>query len=219
MMMKLLFGLKRFDTRVLLTGLLINASHFCSAAIMPGDLLITEVMTNPAAVSDTNGEWFEIFNNTSTNIDINGLVISDNGSNLHTVDNGGSLWIGAGSYFVLGRDANALSNGGYQADYIYTNFTLGNTSDAIILTLLDVVIDSLVYDTSTFTTAGNSAEWTGSGFSLTPDSFIYGNGDIGTPGTAGSVNLTSPVPLPASGWLMFTALSGLFLRRKNSNTI
>src|SRR5262249_54517288 len=39
----------------------------------PGDLVITEVMANPSAVSDTTGEWFEVYVN--RDIDLNGLQI------------------------------------------------------------------------------------------------------------------------------------------------
>ena len=42
---------------------------------MISDLLITEVMVNPSQVSDTNGEWFELFNPTTDAIDLNGIFI------------------------------------------------------------------------------------------------------------------------------------------------
>ncbi len=40
-----------------------------------GDLIITEIMNNPSAVGDSEGEWFEIYNNGSQDININGLEI------------------------------------------------------------------------------------------------------------------------------------------------
>ena len=45
-----------------------------------GDVVINEIMQNPSAVSDANGEWFELYNNTNGSIDINGWTISDNDS-------------------------------------------------------------------------------------------------------------------------------------------
>lgn len=42
-----------------------------------GDIIITEIMANSAAVADADGEWFEIFNTTGTAIDLSGWTISD----------------------------------------------------------------------------------------------------------------------------------------------
>ena len=39
-----------------------------AAAATVADLLISEVMVNPAAVSDTRGEWFELYNPTTEEI-------------------------------------------------------------------------------------------------------------------------------------------------------
>jgi hypothetical protein len=184
--------------------LALSANSF--AAIAAGELIITEFMANPAAVSDTNGEWFEIFNSTASAIDINGLVLRDEGSNSHTVSSTTPLWIEAGAYFVLGRNTDSASNGGYQADYGYSNFSLNNSSDAIILEWDGAIIDALVYSSSDgLTVAGNSAELTATGFQLTAINQQYGLGDIGTPGSTGSF-APSPVPVPAAAWLFGSAL-------------
>lgn len=189
-------------------------SPMTHAAINSGDLVITEMMSNPAAVSDTNGEWFEIFNSSSASVDLNGLMIRDEGSNSHTVAADTPTWIPAGDYFVFGRNADSTSNGGYHADYGYSNFTLSNSSDAIVLEFEGEVIASLIYSGTLYGTAGNSVELLAAGFALTPNSFIYGDGDMGTPGSAGSFTPVSQVPIPAAGWLMASALSGLLLQRK-----
>jgi len=47
------------------------------------DLLITEIMANPTAASDSQGEWFELFNSSTESVDLSGIVLSDDGSNLH----------------------------------------------------------------------------------------------------------------------------------------
>ena len=220
-MMKTYTALQRRNRRVLFPSLLLCLSlpltQHSSAAILPGDLLITEVMANPAAVSDTAGEWFEVFNNSHSDIDLDGLVIKDNGSNEHTVNNGGALWLGSGEYFVFGRSGDSLVNGGYEVGYAYNNFTLGNSSDAIILESLNLVVASLVYSGSPWGAAGNSVEWTGTMFDLTPDNFMFGDGDIGTPGFQGSEELMSAVPIPAAGWLMGSALSTLLFARRRKH--
>ena len=141
-----------------------------------GDLLITEVMANPAAVSDDAGEWFEIINTTTDEIDLNGILLRDNGSDQHTVSSATTLLLAAGAYFTFGRNGDTNNNGGYQTDYTYRAFSLANNSDEIILGTATTIIDSLFYSTSIFGAAGNSAELTVSGFSLTPsDSEVGGH--------------------------------------------
>ena len=66
--------LQQLFTILGLYGLLIP--NLFAATINSGDLLISEVMANPAAVSDSNGEWFELFNASLHSIDLNGLTIS-----------------------------------------------------------------------------------------------------------------------------------------------
>lgn len=188
------------------------------AAIAPGDLVITELMANPASVSDAQGEWFEIYNRSGATLDLDGLVIRDSGSNSHTIS--GPVSVNPDSYFVLGRNADSSVNGGYVADYQYSNFTLGNSSDDIILEYNGVVIDSVSYsDDPNFGIPGVSTELTSAGFLATPDNFVYGDGDIGTPGAAGSdtrldLSDVSAVPVPAAGWLMASALGSLVIRRR-----
>ena len=204
-----------YQPRKLLAILLALTAQHSVAAILPGELLITELMANPAAVSDSKGEWFEVLNTSNHSVDLNGLTVKDNGSNSFTVSE--SLIVNAGEYFVFGKHENINENGGYNADYGYSSFTLANSSDAIILEFNSTIIDSLVYsDPSLFAAAGNSAEWIEGSFQLTPESFSYGDGDIGTPGAAGSASAAavSPVPLPSAAWFFASALGGLVLRRK-----
>jgi Lamin Tail Domain len=77
-----------------------------AASISPGDLIITEVMANPAAVSDANGKWFEIRNLTGNSLNLNGLTLSDNGSDFHIIDIG-PLMLNPFDYFVFGRSGDS----------------------------------------------------------------------------------------------------------------
>ncbi len=206
---------------ILFFTFLFASSHSYSANINPGDLLVSEVMSNPAQVSDTAGEWFEIFNASANIIDLDGITISDNGSNAHEIDNGGSLLIDPGTYLVLGRNADMSQNGGYLADYVYSNFTLGNSQDQIILSRDNIEIARLDYSGAAFGVAGVSSELiaqtlmpTISDYMLT-ENFIYGLGDIGTPGGPGSFALTSasPVPIPGAIWFL---MSGVLLLARST---
>src|SRR6188508_2566383 len=58
----------------------------CSGNILPGDLVITEVMANPAG-PDTGQEWFEIYNASSAAVDLSGLTLEyhkSDGSEQHS---------------------------------------------------------------------------------------------------------------------------------------
>ena len=154
------------------------------------NIIINEIMQNPSVVSDTDGEWFEIYNASADTIDLTGFIIKDNGSDAHTISS--STIVFPNSYAVLGRNADSNTNGGLHVDYEYSGFTLANGDDEIII--IDdygYTIDSIAYDGGT--------EWpdpTGASMALLEpsldnsngnswveyDSLTYGDGDYGTPG-------------------------------------
>ncbi|MCK4255263.1 lamin tail domain-containing protein, partial [candidate division WOR-3 bacterium] len=158
--------------------------------------VITEIMNNPRKVSDTNGEWFEIYNPSTAPIDINGWVIRDADYDYHVIDVGDDtvkqeLIIPAGGYVVLGCNADFDTNGGYTCDYQYSDFYLSNTGDEIILEYNGVIIDSVYYhqdDRDWYDPNGASAELWDPGLDnmdLTNWDLayqVYGDGDHGTPG-------------------------------------
>lgn len=203
---------QRLTPRMAFTGMALASISTGSMAASVSTLLISEIMANPSQVSDANGEWFELYNPGTESVNLNGLLLSDAGSNQHTINSTSELLIAPGSYFVLARNGDTNSNGGLLADYIYgSGFGLNNTSDQITLT--DSNGDTLSFSYSgDFVASGTSRELS-SGL-MTIDQYnlassSYGLGDLGTPGT-GSYNLSpSPVPLPAAVWLLMSGLLGL----------
>ncbi len=112
----------------------------------PPKIIISEILQNPSDVTDLKGEWFEIYNADKTNININGWSISDNGSNSHTINNGGDLYIQPGKSLVLGINSLQSTNGNYECDYQYSSFRLDNAADEIIIKDGTITIDSIAYD-------------------------------------------------------------------------
>jgi hypothetical protein len=160
-------------------------------------------MANPEAVADAEGEWIEIFNSTASPLLLNGLILKDAGTNKHTVTGATGLVIKAGGFWILVKEKDPAVNGGIQGDYQYANFTLGNSSDQVILTLPDgTVIDQVSYGDGWPIKAGASME-------LNPEyvnaadndlvnswieaTLVYGAGDKGSPGRINTSNFTQPV--------------------------
>ena len=153
------------------------------------NIVISEVMPNPAAVSDSYGEWFEIINLDSIVIDLNGWMIRDESNDTHIINT--SIEIQPGEYIVLGRNSDESLNGGYISDYTYSSFALANTNDEIIILDQDEkIVDGLSYGNTFPFSSGVSmylkdissessidTNWAAS-------SITYGDGDMGTPGRA-----------------------------------
>lgn len=175
-----------------LSGYLMNLNG--QATPRQGEILITEIMVNPEAVSDANGEWFEILNTSDHDLLLNGLSLKDAGSNSHILAATGSLVIASHAYWVLAKNGDPLTNGGVTVNYVYQNFTLSNTSDQIIITAEDAsLIDQVSYSGTWPVVSGASMElhpdfhsFSGNDLpeSWYPAKIPFGSGDKGSPGKA-----------------------------------
>ena len=163
--------------------------------IVPGDVLITEIHYDPDYVSDTSGEYFELFNAAAFDIRLDGWTLSDLGTDSFVIED--ALLIPSGAYVVLGVNRWPSANGGVTVDLAYTrsgSMLLDNGPDEIVLSMGATVIDEVGWDTSgSWTYAAGYAQ------SLDPDSMdessnddggnwcmasseITSGGDLGTPG-------------------------------------
>jgi len=162
-----------------------------------GDLLITEIMYNPAAISDTEGEWIEVYNNTASAIDINQVAILKGAELQHIISE--SIVIDPNHYIVLARNVNATTS----ASYIYGSaLSLTNTADEIVLANFGsdgtngAIISNVNYGIDGFPTA-NGASLNLDVNALDPDlaqlgenwclsTLSFDTGDLGTPGIENS---------------------------------
>ncbi len=164
---------------------------------------INEVMQNPFVLSDSDGEWFEVYNAGSSAVDMNGWTIRDNGIDSHVINNGGPLVISPGEYKVLARNATAMAGEGVSVFYEYgTDITLGNADDEIYLVdTTSAIVDSVLWDGGTVwpDPSGASMQWDGTGDNNDgshwySNGFAFGSGDLGSPGAANSQDLVTAVP-------------------------
>jgi hypothetical protein len=167
----------------------------------PANIVITEVMQNPNILTDTDGEWFEVYNAGAGPVDMNGWTISDLGFDSHVIANGGPLVINPGEYKVFVRNATAMAAEGVAVFYQYASLTLGNADDELILTDgVAVVQAQIAWDGGPVwpDPTGYSMQWTGIGNNNDGATWgdvwapVFGSGDRGTPGAA--VDLVSTVP-------------------------
>lgn len=140
----------------------------CKPQPKAGDVVITEVMNNPAG-SDTGKEYFEVYNPTDKAIDLDGCRIQGKQGEpeiaIATADDGlHDTLIPSKGYLVFGSSqvvGHILpANGGFY-DYEGVKFSLFNTSDVIKVVCNDVVLDELDY----------SGASSGHSLSLSPDHY------------------------------------------------
>ena len=187
-------------------------------------IIITEIMPNPAAVSDSYGEWFEIYNSSDSSINLSNWVIKSGSGEEHIINNeNNSVFIEPDEYFVLGKNDDFTLNGGLNVDYKYSDISLSNNEDQIIiLNGESEIVDEVHYENTWSFSSGRSMEV--HDFNLDnsistnwySSTLVYGDGDNGSPGTYfnGSLDikrgiipssffLSSPYPNPFNAKITF----------------
>jgi len=223
-------------TGLTIAGLLLTASMPAMAAtitvadLAPNDLVVTEYLANPIGISDTSGEYFEVYNTTLNDIDLAGLVVRDDGSNAFTVT---ALVVTAGGFAVFANSDGAAL--GLTPSYVYGGaMSLTNGDDEIGLYRPDdALINKVVYSDGDSFGAGVAHELDvlsaslpsvtagpAAGSNFVAATAMLNLGNFGSPGAAGNTLLAAPaVPLPAGVWLLSSALAVLAWRRKRINGV
>jgi hypothetical protein len=159
-----------------------------------GDLLITEIMYDPSALSDAAGEWIEIYNASASTINMKGLVIRKASGSGHRI--AADVVLLSHNYAVLARSDTATPT----PNYVYSSISLTNTADQIIISKYGTngtdgtVICSVSYSTAfgfPIGTAGSSIQLDLSSYNVESaklgtnwctSTLAYSTGDKGTPG-------------------------------------
>ena len=164
-------------------------------AEMSGELLITEIMYNPSALSDTDGEYIELKNISDDTINLRDLVIRRGSNNdIHTIAD--DILLLPGETSLLGRSEMVSP----EVDYVYTNISLLNSGDELYINTYGTdgtdgsVICMVNYGAPGFNTTLN-----GTSIQLDPaisdvndallgtnwceSTTVYSTGDFGSPGS------------------------------------
>ncbi|MGB8329432.1 MAG: lamin tail domain-containing protein [Polyangiales bacterium] len=145
-----------------------------------GEVQITEWMANPSSVGNREGEWVEIRFHAAA--DLNGLSLSDLASNTMVVDGEACLPVEAGGYVVFARNTNPSENGGIPDVDAELPLSLNNGEETLTLSIGREILDLVTYDRST---AGVATQIDENGIVCDAE-LAFGDGDLGTPGSANS---------------------------------
>ncbi|MCB0159703.1 MAG: lamin tail domain-containing protein, partial [Caldilineaceae bacterium] len=154
----------------------------------PPPIKLSEVMIDPAAASDGDGEWIELFNPTAREVNLRGWTLADLGTDAHVIAT--DVTVAPGGYVVLGRNDDTAVNGNVPVAYIYTGVSLANGDDELLLIAPDgSVMDELAWGDGTLFTAPNGASLarispTGAAWTPSLQRWPGSAGDHGSPGAA-----------------------------------
>lgn len=140
-----------------------------NAATPPaGDVVINEFMaSNDVTMADQDGEyddWIELFNNTSSSIDLSGYFLSDDAAELDQWEIPSGTSIDANGYLIVWADNDDTQEG------LHANFKLSASGESLFLSDdSGEIIDQITFgEQATDITYGRFPNGTGSFQSMTP---------------------------------------------------
>ena len=162
-----------------------------------GEIIINEIMMDPAGVADTSGEWFELYNVTGKQLDIEGLVVRSASQFVRFGNSGAGVIVQPGEYFVLCRNGDPALNGQVVGDYPYgSGISLPNSGGSLTIAGFGTNgMDGIAIDTAHWTSSVPGKSWSlKTSYRNAVDNDSAGNwywaavpysaSDMGTPGAA-----------------------------------
>ncbi len=138
-----------------------GSSRESARAPKHGELVISELMVDPSAVADSEGEWVELWNRGDAWVDLAGHMLADDG--VDGVEILGDLVVEPGDFVVLCANPSRWENGGVDCDgnYVYETwgggFALSNSEDEVLFTEPDgSVLDRIEWDDADWAEVGEA---------------------------------------------------------------
>ncbi|MFA9390975.1 MAG: CotH kinase family protein [Prolixibacteraceae bacterium] len=170
-----------------------------------GDLVINEFMaSNQTTIADQDGEyndWIEIYNNTTSLIDLSGYTLSDDAKDLIQWEFPAGTTIDAGGYLIVWADKDEEQTG------LHANFKLSSTSGQIFLSdAIASLIDEVSYSTQTTDISyGRSPNGTGN-FQTMASTFNGSNLQTNSIQSAQAIAAIKVYPNPATNYFYISGL-------------
>jgi hypothetical protein len=166
-----------------------------SGELAYGELLITEIMYNPDTLTDTQGEWFEVYNNSQDAINLHGLILGRDDANRHIIAD--SIELQPSAYFVFKKTTQATDS---TTGYVYgSDILLPNTGAVLSIFNAGTMAEPGELIFAVDYGGADFPEGTGASICLDPNllnpgdavlgiswclsSSVYSTGDLGTPGS------------------------------------
>lgn len=138
-----------------------GSSQSSARAPKHGELVISELMIDPSAVPDAEGEWVELWNRGDAWVDLDGHILADD--DVDGVEMTGDLVVAPGGFLVVCANDSRWDNGGVTCDgaYVYETwgdgFALSNPEDEVILKQPDgTTLDRFEWSDEDWAQAGES---------------------------------------------------------------
>jgi len=154
-------------------------------------VVLNEFMASPiSSTTETDGEWIELYNNTGEWINLSGWKLANNLGQEIVLS---TYLLPPDGFFVIAACGNPALNGGISPDFVYGTFTINNTGSIEVYDSSMNLIDEIEYDGRWPIRDGVSCERVNPGWVAGLASSwgyarqVYGNGDLGTPGSQNSV--------------------------------
>lgn len=161
-------------------------------------ILITEVMYNPVAASYQTGEWFEIYNPSGEECDLNGCIIK-NKSKSFTIEKTEPFIFKPKTYLLFAKSDDPSINGKIvNVDFVYSTISFTDSGDKVAIECNGVEVDMVSYNPGACWPGKKSTKEGGRSMMLDPSCYDatkndnascwcnsfekYGAGDKGTPG-------------------------------------
>jgi hypothetical protein len=195
--------------------LTVGNTYVSEGFISPQDkieVIITEIMQNPDAVTDANGEYFEVYNPTKFPVNLKGWTIKDDLADTTPHEIVADLIVPADGFVVLARNSDLATNGNVVVDYQYTDTDLNNAAEILVLedgenTQKDITS----YDGGPVwpNPTGASMEYIGSNIQDNNDGNLWAEAqrsegvnapDLGSPGTSGSNQIVNHLVFQDGAW-------------------
>ncbi len=164
----------------------------------PGDLVISEIMPNPATpIDDADGEWFEVY--VGATVDLNGVNAGAvAGTPKAVVESDDCVTVAAGSYVIFAKDGDGAVNGGLPEPVATFTLNMGNSSGTLFVGVGDQVLDEIAWSSSedgaSTALASDQLDPTANDDEGNWVSCEAPYGDSGNLGTPGSANDTCSTP-------------------------
>jgi len=149
--------------------------------LISGDLIVTELMANPDALTDDLGEWFEVYNNSDSDVNLNGLIVKY-GTKEYIVSTDQTVTKNAYVVFAKTDQATSANNFIYGATFSFVNTSgsiqLENASGTVLSTMTYSTAPtgaSIQLDIDSYSAPSDPLSWCTS-------TLVYSTGDKGTPG-------------------------------------